>query len=323
MNFRPSPIHHPSHRRPSRRDVLAGSLATASGLLLPGFTLPAFAAEGALLRRPIPHGNGETLPVVGVGTSQVFDVGTDAGRQRVLTDVLKALVDGGGSLIDTASSYDSSEEVVGTLVAGAGNRKQVFLATKLEERRGPAARAEFMASLKHLRVPQVDLIQMHNVDEDAGNLDFFFGLKKEGLTRYVGTTTTDSDDYDAMEAMIKRDKPDFIEIDCSIANRQAEERVIPAAAAVGAAVLIALPYGRAKLFGKVKGKPLPPVAAEIGATTWGEVFLKYLLGNPAITAVIPATANPAHMAENLAAGRGPMPDAKQRQALVASFERLG
>ncbi len=305
--------------RPSRRAVLAGA---ASGLLLPG--LPASAApDGALLRRPIPHGSGETLPVVGVGTSQVFDVGADAGRQRVLADVLKVLTEGGGSLIDTASSYDSSEEVVGTLVAGAGDRGKVFLATKLEERGGSKAREEFMTSLKRLRVPQVDLIQMHNVDEDAKSLDFFFGLKKEGLTRYVGTTTTDSDDYEAMEAMIKRDKPDFIEIDCSIANREAEERIIPAAAAAGAAVLIALPYGRAKLFDKVKGKPLPPVAAEIGATTWGQVFLKYLLGNPAITAVIPATAKPAHMAENLAAGRGPMPDARLRQALVTSFERLG
>ncbi len=308
------------HLHPSRRAMLAGA---ASGLLLPHLTLPAFAAEGTLLRRPIPHGNGETLPVVGVGTSQAFDAGTDEARQRVLAAVLKVMVDGGGSLIDTASSYDSSEEVVGTLVAGAGIRQQVFLATKLEERDGPAARAEFMTSLKRLRVSQVDLLQMHNVDEDAKGLDFFFGLKKEGLTRYVGTTTTDGDDYDAMEAMIKRDKPDFIEIDCSIANREAEERIIPAAAAVGAAVLIALPLGRAKLFAKVKGKPLPPTAAEIGATTWGQVFLKYLLGNPAITAVIPATSNPAHMADNLAAGHGPMPDAKQRQALVASFERLG
>ena len=308
-------------RRPSRRAMLVGAAGAASGLILP--SIPAFAADAAMLRRPIPHGGGETLPVVGVGTSQVFDVGADAARQRVLADVVKVLVEGGGSLIDTASSYGSSEAVVGTLVAQASDRAKVFLATKLEERGGPAARAEFMASLKNLRVNQVDLIQMHNVDEDAKTLDFFFGLKKEGLTRYVGTTTTDGDDYEAMEAMIKRDKPDFIEIDCSIANREAEERIIPAAADVGAAVLIALPFGRAKLFAKVKGKPLPPVAAEIGATTWGQVFLKYLLGNPAITAVIPATANPVHMAENLGAGRGPMPDVKQRQALVTSFERLG
>ena len=317
-SLRPSPIALPY---PSRRAVLAGSAGLASGLLLPSW--PALAADGAMLRRPIPHGNGETLPVVGVGTSQVFDVGADAARQRVIAEVIRTLVDGGGSLIDTASSYDSSEAVVGTLVAQASERGKLFLATKLEERGGRKARDEFMMSLKNLRVGQVDLIQMHNVDEDAKTLDFFFGLKKEGLTRYVGTTTTDSDDYEAMEAMIRRDKPDFIEIDCSIANREAEERVIPAAATVGAAVLIALPFGRAKLFDKVKGKPLPPVAAEIGATTWGQVFLKYLLGNPAITAVIPATANPAHMADNLGAGRGAMPDAKQRQALVTSFERLG
>ena len=141
--------------------------------------------------------------------------------------------------------------------------------------------------------------------------------------RFVGATTTDKDDYAAMEKLIRADKPDFIEIDCSIANRGAEERIIPMAADVGAAVLIALPFGRTSLFGKVKGKPLPPVAADIGAATWAQLFLKYLLGNPAITAVIPGTASLDHMADNLAAGRGPMPNARQRAELVRCFEALG
>ncbi len=123
--------------------------------------------------------------------------------------------------------------------------------------------------------------------------------------------------------IIRRDKPDFVEVDCSIANRETEKRLIPAAAEVGAAVLIALPFGRSSLFAKVKGKPLPPVAAEIGAATWGQVFLKYLLGNPAVTCVIPGTDKASHMADNLAAGRGPMPDAKQRAELVRYFEGLG
>ncbi len=303
--------------RITRRGVLAGAAATAA---ISPFGARAF--EGELLRRGIPHGK-EILPVVGVGTAKVFNVGNDAADRVVLTRVIQTLVDGGGSLVDTASSYGTSEEVVGAIATGTPLRDKLFIATKLEARGGPEARAEFETSLKRLRVKSVDLLQLHNVKPGDAGLGFFRDLQREGLTRYVGATTTYRDDYDAMEALIAKDKPDFIEIDCSIANRDAEARIIPAAAAVGAAVLIALPFGRASLFAKVKGKPLPPVAAEIGATTWGQVFLKYLLGNPAITAVIPGTADPAHMADNLAAGRGPMPDAKQRAALVSYFERLG
>ncbi len=274
-----------------------------------------------MLRRPIPHGS-ETLPVIGIGTSQVFDVGGDEAKRRGLAGVVATLVDGGGSVIDTASSYDTSEEVVGAIATGTPLRPRIFIATKLEERGGRAAEAEFKTSLRRLRVKSVDLLQMHNVTAGDPSLAFFRHLKAQGLTRYVGATTTDSGDYGAMEALIRKDRPDFIEIDCSIANRGAEARLIPAAAEVGAAVLIALPFGRSSLFRKVKGHPLPGVAKEVGAATWGQVFLKYLLGNRAITAVIPGTANAEHMADNLAAGRGAIPDAKQRRALVTYFEGL-
>ncbi len=274
-----------------------------------------------MLRRPIPHG-GETLPVIGIGTSQVFDVGGDAAKRRELAAVVAALIEGGGSIIDTASSYNTSEEVVGAVATGTPLRSKIFIATKLEERGGKAAEAEFKTSLKRLQVKSVDLLQLHNVTDGDPGLAFFRHLKAEGLVRYVGATTTDNADYGAMEALIRRDKPDFIEIDCSIANRAAEARIIPAAAEVGAAVLIALPFGRSSLFAKVRGKPLPDVAKEIGAATWGQVFLKYLLGNPAITALIPGTAKADHLLDNLAAGRGAVPDARQRQALVTYFEGL-
>ena len=303
-----------------RRSLLAVAGATAA--LAPLAPRIGFAADAPVLRRAIPHGR-ETIPVVGVGTAGVFNVGEDAEKRAQLAKVVATLVDAGGSLVDTASSYGTSEEVIGAIATGTPLREKLFLATKLEERQGPAAREEFATSLKRLRVKSVDLVQLHNVKPGDPGLGFFRDLQREGLTRYVGATTTYRDDYDAMEALIRKDKPDFIEIDCSIANRDAEARIIPAAAEVGAAVLIALPFGRASLFKTVKGKPLPPVAAEIGAATWGQVFLKYLLGNPAITAVIPGTADPAHMADNLAAGRGTMPDAKQRAALVQYFEGLG
>ncbi len=304
-----------------RRAALAAAAACGAASLLDPFAV--LAAAPAMLARPIPHGNGETLPAVGVGTSQVFEVGADAGKRRQLAGVVGKLVDEGGSLIDTASSYGTAEEVIGAIATGTPLRPKLFVATKLEERRGRKAQAEFALSLKRLKVERVDLVQMHNVEDDDPGLGFFRELKAQGKTRYVGATTTFKDGYGAMEKLIRADKPDFIEIDCSIANRSAEERIIPAAAEVGAAVLIALPFGRTELFKKVRGKPLPPVAAAIGATTWGQVFLKYLLGNPAITAVIPGTASLDHMADNLAAGRGPLPDAGQRAELVRYFEALG
>lgn len=302
-------------RSPDRRDVLAASLACASAA-----ALPAWAADASIARRPIPHGNGEMLPVVGVGTSRVFEVGADRTKRDNLAGVLRALVAGGGSVVDTASSYGTAEEVVGAIAGD--ERGKLFLATKLEARGGAAAESEFARSLRRLRVDRVDLLQAHNIEEGDAGLPFFFELKRRGLARYVGCTTTFPDQYGATETIIRRDKPDFVEVDCSIANRETEKRLIPAAAEVGAAVLIALPFGRASLFAKVRGKPLPPVAAEIGAATWGQVFLKYLLGNPAVTCVIPGTDKADHMGDNLAAGRGPVPDAKQRLELVRYFESL-
>ena len=301
----------------TRRSVVAGG-----AVALAATPLGVRAAAEPLLRRAIPHGT-ETIPVVGVGSWQVFDVGGDAAKRKAVAEVIATLVDGGGSLVDTASSYGTSEEVIGAVAAGTPLREKLFLATKLEEGVGAAAREEFATSLKRLKVRSVDLLMLHNVDEGDLDLAFFRELQREGLTRYVGATTSFKDGYAAMEAMIRRDKPDFVEIDCSIADREAEKRIIPAAAEVGAAVVIALPFDGAMLFQKVKGKPLPPNAAEIGAATWGQVFLKFLLGNPAVTAVIPGTSNPAHVTDNLAAGCGPMPDAKQRAALIDYFEGLG
>lgn len=302
-------------RDPTRRGVLVGAAGAASLL-----SMPLARAEPAIATRVIPHGAGERLPVVGVGTSKVFEVGDDPAKRRVLAEVLRTMVDGGGSVVDTASSYGTAEEVIGAIAGDL--RPKLFLATKLEARKGAEAEAEFARSLKRLRVDKVDLLQAHNIEDGDVGLPFFFELKKRGLTRYVGCTTTFPDEYEATEKIIRRDKPDFVEVDCSIDNRVTEKRLIPAAHDVGAAVLIALPFGRASLFAKVKGKPLPPIAQEIGAATWGQVFLKYLLGNPMITCVIPGTDKPDHMADNLAAGRGPVPDAKQRAELVRYFEGL-
>lgn len=306
------------HEHPTRRDLLAGAATLGGSLALPA---AARAGETPIETRTIPHGAGERLPVVGVGTSKVFQVGEDPTERAALRGVLDALVAGGGSVVDTASSYGTAEEVIGGISGDI--RAKLFLATKLEARAGAEAETEFRRSLRRLRVDKVDLLQAHNIRDGDAGLAFFFEQKKRGLTRYVGCTTTFADDYGAMEQVIRRDRPDFVEVDCSIGDRDSEKRLIPAAADVGAAVLIALPFGRSSLFAKVKGKPLPPLAAEIGAATWGQVFLKYLLGNPAISCVIPGTDKASHMADNLAAGRGPMPDARQRAELARYFDGLG
>jgi aryl-alcohol dehydrogenase-like predicted oxidoreductase len=173
--------------------------------------------------------------------------------------------------------------------------------------------------LRRLKTGSVDLMQLHNVDDPHQDLGMLRAWKAAGLTRYIGITTTYRGAFEAAEAILKREKPDFVEIDYSLEDREAERRVIPAAAEVGAAVLTALPFGRGRLFRSVLHRPVPDWAKAFGAETWGQFFLKYLIGNPAVTAVIPGTTNPAHMEDNLGAGRGRAPDAAERARMIALF----
>jgi len=262
------------------------------------------------------------LPVVGLGTSQVFEIGGDPAQRQACAEVLKTLVAGGGTLIDTAPSYGSAERVVGDLLAATGLNGRVFLATKLEDYERGTAAAQLSASLQRLRTNRVDLMQLHNVSDPHQDLAILREWKSQGYCRYFGITTSSGGDFAAVEAVARREKPDFLQVNYSLGDRAAEKRVIPAAAEVGAAVLTDLPFGRNRLFRAVRGQQLPEWAAEFDAASWGQFFLKYLLGNPAVTAVIPGTSNPEHMADNLGAGRGRLPDAAQRQRMVAFFEAL-
>jgi aryl-alcohol dehydrogenase-like predicted oxidoreductase len=293
----------------TRRRFTACSAALGTATLIP----PIATAQSApdIVTRAIPS-SGERVPAVGVGTSRVFDVGDDAAKRATLAQVLRDLVAGGGSIIDTASSYGSAEGVVGDLVAQADIRRKVFIATKLES---PDAE-ELHQSLQRLRTKQLDLLQLHNVSDPAQSLERFREWKAKGICRYVGITSTFHRDYDAVAAVLAREKPDFLEIDYSLEDREAEKRLLPLATEVKAAVLTALPFGRGRLFRAVRGKPLPGWAKEFDAGSWAQFFLKFLLGNPAVTAVIPGTANPAHMLDNLAAMRGRLPDAAQRRRMV-------
>ena len=271
--------------------------------------------ERPMLTRAIPH-SGEQLPVVGLGTAVSFPSADQAQRQA-LAGVVDALIAGGGKLIDAASTYGNAEEVIGAILAAGQTRDRVFLATKIEVRPAKAGADEFQRSLQRLQTDKVDLLQLHNVSRANQSLAQLREWKAAGRCRYIGVTTTFDGDYDAMEAIIRHEKPNFVQVDYSMNNRDAEKRIIPAAAEFGAAVLTALPLGRTSLFQAVKGKALPAWAKDFDADTWAQFFLKFLLGNPAVTAVIPGTGNAQHMIDNLNAGRGRLPDAQQREQMLA------
>jgi aryl-alcohol dehydrogenase-like predicted oxidoreductase len=304
----------------SRRRVLTLGAGLAASAWLPARGKAQTGTSG-LIARQIPH-SGESLPVVGLGTSQVFEVGDDPARRQACAEVVKTLVAGGGKLIDTAPSYGNAESVVGDLLAATELRGRVFLATKLEDYDRDTGAAQLHASLKRLRTDRVDLMQLHNVGDPRQDLAMLREWKSQGFCRYIGITTSFGGDFDAVEAVLRRHKPDFLQVNYSLADRAAEKRVIPAAAEVGAAVLTDLPFARNRLFGAVRGQKLPEWAGDFEATSWAQFFLKYLLGNQAVTAVIPGTSNAQHMADNLGAGRGRLPDAAQRARMVAFFEAL-
>ena len=304
---------------PSRRRILQGGFGIVAGSLFDG--LPASAqSDTPIATKAIPH-SGEKLPVIGLGTANDF-MSPAQGDERVnLKKVVDDLLAQGCKLIDTASTYGSAESVLGDLLSDQ-DRSKVFLATKIEDGSKAGGLVEFRRSLTRLRYQQVDLLQLHNVRDRRQDLSPFRDWKAQGLCRYIGVTTTYKSDYAAAEAVLRREKPDFFQVDYSLADREAEARLLPAAADVGAAVLTALPFGRSSVFSAVRGKSVPEWARDFDATTWPQFFLKFLLGHEAVTAVIPGTTNPAHLADNISAGRGRFPDASQRKAMIAFFQTL-
>ena len=289
----------------TRRDFTR--LAAATLLARPAF---AQTTETSLITRAIPS-TGERLPAVGLGTASVFS--RDDERTRTAAEkVVRTLVDAGGRLIDTASTYGDAESVLGNVIAATGLTDKVFLATKVE---APDA-AEFERSLARLRMSKVDLLQLHNVRDPRQSLAQFRTWKAQGRCRYIGITSTYHSDFAAVVEVLGREKPDFVQIDYSLDNRVVEERILPLAAEVKAGVLTALPFGRGRLFSAVRGKEIPDWAKGF-AGSWAQFFLKFLLADERITAVIPGTSNPEHMQDNLGAMRGRLPDPEQRKRMIA------
>jgi aryl-alcohol dehydrogenase-like predicted oxidoreductase len=271
--------------------------------------------DAPLVMRAIP-GSDERIPAVGLGTAYVFDQNDETTRSKA-DAVIQALVKGGGRLIDTASTYGDAESVLGEVTEAAGLRDKLFIATKLES---PDPQ-ELKRSLARLKTERVDLLQLHNVRSKQQSLERFRDWKGQGVCRYVGITSTTRRDYPAVEAVLKRERPDFVQIDYSLDNRGAEKSILPLAAEVRAGVLTALPYGNGRLFRAVHGKELPDWA-RVFANSWAQFFLKYLLGDPRVTAVIPGTGDPVHMTDNAGAMRGPLPDPDQRRRMIQFVDSL-
>jgi aryl-alcohol dehydrogenase-like predicted oxidoreductase len=299
----------------SRREMAMLTVGLGAATLLPPLAAAATDA-GPLMARPIPS-SGEALPAVGLGTAYVFDH-TDEATAHAAQQVVDALVSGGGRLIDTASTYGDAEIVLGNAMDAAGLRDKIFIATKLET---PDA-AELKRSLARLKTAKLDLLQLHNVSNPNQSLAKFRDWKAQGICRYIGITSTFHGDFGAVESVLRREKPDFVQVDYSLADRTAERRILPLALDMKAAVLTAIPLGQSQLFRAVRGKALPEWAGDFDATSWAQFFLKFLLGHPAVTAVIPGTANAAHMTDNLGAARGRLPDVAQRKRMVEFIQSV-
>jgi len=267
------------------------------------------------LTRPIPS-TGEPLPAVGLGTAAVFDTADGAILQNARA-LVRALIDNGGKLIDTASTYGDAERIIGDVIGPASLRNKLFIATKLES---PDVE-ELKRSLNRLQTAKLDLLQLHNVRNPQQSLGVFRDWKAQSVCRYVGITSTSHGAFAAVEAILGREKPDFVQIDYSIDDRAAEQRILPLAAEVKAGVLTALPFGRGRLFRAVRGRTVPDWAQSY-AESWAQFFLKYLLSDPRVTAVIPGTADPAHMIDNLGAMHGPLPNPGQRRQMVQFIDAL-
>lgn len=303
----------------SRREILA--LAAGAGMAAVIPIGRARAAAAPVLTRPVPR-TGERLPVVGLGTAIVFDIGEDAAKRAERRAVIQTMIEGGGRLIDTAPSYGTAETVLGDLLSSMAARDKVLLATKVRVTGREDSVAEMRASLRRLRTGKVDLMQLHNVSDAKTDLRTLKEWQQKGYTRYIGITHFQAGANDRLAEVIRREKPEFLQINYSLAERSVEERLLPLAAETGTAVLVNLPFGRGKLFSAVRRKTVPEWAKGFDATSWGQFFLKYLLSHPAVTCVIPGTDKPQYMLDNLNAGRGRLPDAAMRRKMVDFWNSL-
>jgi aryl-alcohol dehydrogenase-like predicted oxidoreductase len=302
----------------SRRSLLsAAALAATAAALHPMSVLAAAPAGGSgLATRAIPS-TGESIPVIGMGTSGSFEV--DAAGREPLREVLRRFVAGGASVIDTSPNYSNAEDVLGDLMAELGVRDRIWLATKLAADDRAAGEAQFAQSLRRLRTDKVELLAVHNLRDWKAQLAYARELKARGKTKYVGLTHYVDGKHEELAEIMAAQKPDFIQINYSASTTNADKRLLPLARDMGVAVMINRAFDDGRLFARVAGKALPRWAAEAGVTSWAQMFLKFVISHPAVTVVIPATGKPDRQADNLKAGHGRDLTAAERAELVAMF----
>lgn len=295
--------------------------AVAACAAIPRIAAARTSTVNSMLTRTIPS-SGEPLPVIGLGTSDVFDVGTDEAARAPLAEVLKILLEAGGSLLDTAPMYGRAEGVSGDLVEAAGARARMFLATKVWTTGKAEGLRQIEDSMRLLKTEVLDLVQVHNLVDLATQLANVRALKDAGRLRYTGITHYTVAAHAELERLIAREALDFVQFNYSIVTRDAEQRLLPLAAERKVAVLVNRPYEDGALFARVRGKALPEWAAEFDCASWGQFFLKFIVSHPAVSCVIPATSNPRHMLDNAAAGHGRLPDQPLREKMAAYFAAL-
>jgi diketogulonate reductase-like aldo/keto reductase len=302
---------------PERRSTLA----LLGGLGLLAAWRPATAQTRKLVTRRVPS-TGEELPAIGLGTWQVFDVGDDAAARVPLREVVAGFANAGGKMIDSSPMYGSAEAVAGDLVAGLGLRARLFIATKVWTRGREEGIREMEASFRRLRVTQMDLMQVHNLLDADTHLATLAGWKAAGRVRYVGITHYTAAAHTEVERQLKARKVDFLQINYSLAEREAERRLLPWCRDNGVAVIANRPFAEGAMFRRAQGRPLPAWAGEIGVASWAQFFLKWIVAHPAITCAIPGTGKPEHIADNVAAGLGALPDAAMRKRMADHYESL-
>lgn len=304
----------------SRRDALKVGIGAGIGISIARLPLLAQTIrQGApLIEKAIPS-SGERIPVIGMGTARFFSAVTPE-----LTDVIRRFPELGGRLIDTAPSYGNAEVVVGDIIAGLKNRPRYFLATKVAVRSGERAAVvqQMEQSMQRLHTDRIDLMQIHNLAAVPETLPVLREWKQAGRFRYIGVTTSSDRQYADFERVMRTEPLDFIQVDYAIDNRGAEEHILPLAAERGMAVLVNGPFGRSRVFQRVAGRALPDWAAEIDATSWAQIFLKYLASHPSVTCVIPGTEKVEFLVDNMKASHGRLPDAALRKRIEEFYAGL-
>jgi diketogulonate reductase-like aldo/keto reductase len=298
----------------ARRRALLAAIAGAAAL-------PRASAAQGIRVKPIPS-TGEPLPVIGIGTWQTFDVGSSAADRAPLREVLQVFSQAGARVVDSSPMYGAAESVVGELSAELKLREHLFMATKIWTRGREDGVRQMKNSLARMRAGRMDLMQIHNLMDVATHTETLKAWKAEGRVRYIGITHYSASAYPEVERWLGTGPYDFLQINYSLAEREAERRLLPMAAERKVSVIINRPFAEGALFRRVKGKPLPPWAAELGIDSWAQYFLKWIVSHPAVTCAIPGTAKAEHMRDNLGAGRDALADAAARKRMADYFDSL-